>query len=174
MARVVTASAWLSTWSGWSRADLIRNLPAVTVPTLVVGAMAIRTSSEPRAGALEGSHQQRTSHTVCGRGKCPSSEQLRQAEPWRFLKQLTNRTGRCRLPRALQAAARMFSLGTSNFLGVQSDPNRARFSELALACAQKVFDVDDLSYVRQLVPLGLRPSDRERDLCGPTTRHAHG
>ena len=40
--------------------------------------------------------------------------------------------------------SRAISLGTSNFLGIQSDPNRARFSELALTCAQKPFDVDDL------------------------------
>ncbi len=41
LARVVTPAAWLSTWSGLSsHANLIRNLPSVTVPTLVVGAMA--------------------------------------------------------------------------------------------------------------------------------------
>ena len=41
LAHVATPEAWLSTWSGLSsRANLIRNLPAVTVPTLVVGAMA--------------------------------------------------------------------------------------------------------------------------------------
>jgi hypothetical protein len=41
LAHVVTPAAWLSTWSGlFSRANLLRNLPAVTVPTLVVGAMA--------------------------------------------------------------------------------------------------------------------------------------
>ena len=41
LARVVTPAAWLSTWSGLSsHANLIRNLPAITVPTLVVGAMA--------------------------------------------------------------------------------------------------------------------------------------
>jgi pimeloyl-ACP methyl ester carboxylesterase len=40
LARVVTPEAWLSTWSGISsHANLIRNLQAVTVPTLVVGAM---------------------------------------------------------------------------------------------------------------------------------------
>jgi esterase/lipase len=38
---VVTPEAWLSTWSGPSSyANLERNLPLVTVPTLVVGAMA--------------------------------------------------------------------------------------------------------------------------------------
>ena len=37
----MTPEAWLSTWSGLSsRANLMRNLPKVTVPTLVVGAMA--------------------------------------------------------------------------------------------------------------------------------------
>jgi hypothetical protein len=41
LAHVATPEAWLSTWSGLSsRANLIRNLPAVRVPTLVVGAMA--------------------------------------------------------------------------------------------------------------------------------------
>ncbi len=41
LAHVVTPEAWLSTWSGLSsRANLARNLPAVTVPTLVAGAMA--------------------------------------------------------------------------------------------------------------------------------------
>jgi hypothetical protein len=37
-----------------------------------------------------------------------------------------------------------FRLATLNSLGVQSDANRARFTELALTCAQKVFEVDDL------------------------------
>ena len=41
LARIVTPAAWLSTWSGLSsHANLIRNLPEVRVPTLVVGAMA--------------------------------------------------------------------------------------------------------------------------------------
>jgi pimeloyl-ACP methyl ester carboxylesterase len=41
LSRVVTPQAWLSTWSGLSsNANLIRNLPRVAVPTLVVGAMA--------------------------------------------------------------------------------------------------------------------------------------
>lgn len=41
LARVVMPEAWLSTWSGLSsNADLLRNLPKVPVPTLVVGAMA--------------------------------------------------------------------------------------------------------------------------------------
>jgi alpha-beta hydrolase superfamily lysophospholipase len=41
LAHVVTPQAWLSTWSGLSSyANLIRNLPRVGVPTLVVGAMA--------------------------------------------------------------------------------------------------------------------------------------
>jgi pimeloyl-ACP methyl ester carboxylesterase len=41
LAHVVTPEAWLSTWSGPSSyANLERNLPRVTVPTLVVGAMA--------------------------------------------------------------------------------------------------------------------------------------
>ena len=41
LAHVVTPEAWLSTWSGLSsHANLERNLPCVTVPTLVVGAMA--------------------------------------------------------------------------------------------------------------------------------------
>jgi hypothetical protein len=41
LARVVTPAAWLSTWSALSsHANLMRNLPAVTAPTLVVGAMA--------------------------------------------------------------------------------------------------------------------------------------
>jgi pimeloyl-ACP methyl ester carboxylesterase len=41
LGRVVTPDAWLSTWSGLSsNANLLRNLPKVTVPTLVVGAMA--------------------------------------------------------------------------------------------------------------------------------------
>jgi pimeloyl-ACP methyl ester carboxylesterase len=40
LARVMTPDAWLSTWSGpSSHANLARNLPRVTVPTLVVGAM---------------------------------------------------------------------------------------------------------------------------------------
>lgn len=41
LGHVVTPDAWLSTWSGPSSyANLERNLPRVTVPTLVVGAMA--------------------------------------------------------------------------------------------------------------------------------------
>jgi pimeloyl-ACP methyl ester carboxylesterase len=41
LAHVATPEAWLSTWSGLSsRAHLILNLPTVTFPTLVVGAMA--------------------------------------------------------------------------------------------------------------------------------------
>jgi len=41
LAHVATPGAWLSTWSGLSsHANLMRNLPAVTVPTLVVCAMA--------------------------------------------------------------------------------------------------------------------------------------
>lgn len=41
LGHVVTPEAWLSTWSGLSSyANLERNLPRVTVPTLVVGAMA--------------------------------------------------------------------------------------------------------------------------------------
>jgi pimeloyl-ACP methyl ester carboxylesterase len=41
LGRVVTPDAWLSTWSGLSsNANLARNLPRVTVPTMVVGAMA--------------------------------------------------------------------------------------------------------------------------------------
>jgi pimeloyl-ACP methyl ester carboxylesterase len=41
LARVVTPDAWLSTWSGLSsHANLLRNIAKVTVPTLVVGAMA--------------------------------------------------------------------------------------------------------------------------------------
>jgi pimeloyl-ACP methyl ester carboxylesterase len=41
LGHVVTPEAWLSTWSGPSSyANLERNLPQVTVPTLVVGAMA--------------------------------------------------------------------------------------------------------------------------------------
>jgi pimeloyl-ACP methyl ester carboxylesterase len=41
LGHVVTPEAWLSTWSGPSSyANLERNLPNVTVPTLVVGAMA--------------------------------------------------------------------------------------------------------------------------------------
>ncbi|HEX4211233.1 MAG TPA: hypothetical protein VHY56_12605, partial [Candidatus Binataceae bacterium] len=40
LGRVMTPDAWLSTWSGLSSyARLERNLPKVTVPTLVVGAM---------------------------------------------------------------------------------------------------------------------------------------
>ena len=50
------------------------------------------------------------------------------------------------LVRSVTTISRAISLGTANFLGVQSDPNRARFSELALTCAQKVFDVDDLKF----------------------------
>ncbi|HVC44437.1 MAG TPA: hypothetical protein VND20_06425 [Candidatus Binataceae bacterium] len=39
LARVMTPEAWLSTWSGLSSyANLARNLPRVTVPTIVVGA----------------------------------------------------------------------------------------------------------------------------------------
>jgi hypothetical protein len=41
LGRVVTPEAWLSTWSGLSSyANLARNLPKVTIPTLEVGAMA--------------------------------------------------------------------------------------------------------------------------------------
>jgi hypothetical protein len=41
LGRVVTPDAWLSTWSGISsHANLLRNIAKVTVPTLVVGAMA--------------------------------------------------------------------------------------------------------------------------------------
>ncbi len=41
LGRVVTPDAWLSTWSGISsRANLLHNIAKVTVPTLVVGAMA--------------------------------------------------------------------------------------------------------------------------------------
>jgi len=41
LGHVVTPDAWLSTWSGLSsHAYIARNLPKVTVPTLVVGAMA--------------------------------------------------------------------------------------------------------------------------------------
>ena len=41
LGHVVTPEAWLSTWSGPSSyANLERNLPRITVPTLVVGAMA--------------------------------------------------------------------------------------------------------------------------------------
>jgi pimeloyl-ACP methyl ester carboxylesterase len=41
LSRVVTPDAWLSTWSALSSfANLARNLPRVTIPTLVVGAMA--------------------------------------------------------------------------------------------------------------------------------------
>lgn len=41
LSRIVTPDAWLSTWSGLSSyANLKRNLPRVTIPTLVVGAMA--------------------------------------------------------------------------------------------------------------------------------------
>jgi pimeloyl-ACP methyl ester carboxylesterase len=41
LGHVVTPEAWLSTWSGLSSyANLARNLPKVTIPTLVVGAMA--------------------------------------------------------------------------------------------------------------------------------------
>ncbi len=41
LSRVVMPDAWLSTWSGLSsHANLKRNLPRVTIPTLVVGAMA--------------------------------------------------------------------------------------------------------------------------------------
>lgn len=41
LSRVVTPDAWLSTWSGLSSyANLERNLPRVTVPTLVIGANA--------------------------------------------------------------------------------------------------------------------------------------
>jgi pimeloyl-ACP methyl ester carboxylesterase len=41
LSRVVTPEAWLSTWSGNSSlANLARNLPRVTIPTLLVGGMA--------------------------------------------------------------------------------------------------------------------------------------
>ncbi|MGH7879420.1 MAG: alpha/beta hydrolase, partial [Candidatus Binataceae bacterium] len=41
LSRVITPEAWLSTWSGLSSfANLERNLPRVTVPTLLVGGMA--------------------------------------------------------------------------------------------------------------------------------------
>ncbi len=41
LSRVVTPQAWLSTWSGLSsQANLLSNLPRVTIPTIVVGAMA--------------------------------------------------------------------------------------------------------------------------------------
>jgi pimeloyl-ACP methyl ester carboxylesterase len=41
LGRIMTPEAWLSTWSGLSSyARLERNLPLVTVPTLVVGAAA--------------------------------------------------------------------------------------------------------------------------------------
>ncbi len=41
LGHVVTPEAWLSTWSGLSSyAKMERNLPRVTVPTLVVGAKA--------------------------------------------------------------------------------------------------------------------------------------
>ena len=41
LGRVVTPEAWLSTWSGLSSyANLARNMPKVTIPTFVVGAMA--------------------------------------------------------------------------------------------------------------------------------------
>ena len=40
LGRVMTPDAWLSTWSGLSSyARLERNLPKVTVPTLIVGAL---------------------------------------------------------------------------------------------------------------------------------------
>ncbi|MGA2412337.1 MAG: alpha/beta hydrolase, partial [Candidatus Binataceae bacterium] len=40
LGRVMTPDAWLSTWSGLSSyANLERNLPKVTAPTLIVGAM---------------------------------------------------------------------------------------------------------------------------------------
>src|SRR5271157_5786901 len=41
LGRIVTPNAWLSTWSALSsNANLLRNIARVTVPTLVVGAMA--------------------------------------------------------------------------------------------------------------------------------------
>jgi len=41
LSRVVTPEAWLSTWSGNSSlANLARNLPRITIPTLLVGGMA--------------------------------------------------------------------------------------------------------------------------------------
>jgi pimeloyl-ACP methyl ester carboxylesterase len=61
LSRVVTPDAWLSTWSALSSfANLARNLPRVTIPTLVVGAMAdqdifpsdVRTSYE-QSGATD-------------------------------------------------------------------------------------------------------------------------
>lgn len=40
LGRIITPDAWLSTWSGLSsNASIVRNLPKVPVPTLVVGAM---------------------------------------------------------------------------------------------------------------------------------------
>jgi pimeloyl-ACP methyl ester carboxylesterase len=41
LSRIVTPDAWLSTWSGLSSlANLVRNLPRITIPTLLVGGMA--------------------------------------------------------------------------------------------------------------------------------------
>jgi hypothetical protein len=55
LAHVATPEAWLSTWSGLSsRANLIRNLPAVTVPTLVVGQLAASGAIDKQLEFIEG------------------------------------------------------------------------------------------------------------------------